>query len=164
MVMNLGQLPPELKKKMTQNFAEKMKALVQKDGAPIGQKEIDGTEAVGFRVNNEGVATDIWVDEAKGEKLLLVEMDMPGQGHVQITDIAINPPLDASLFSLAVPEGYREMPSMDIPVENLTEKRPGRRPAVPGREQRNAFPLAPNVTPKIMRNLGKHAACGGPLG
>ncbi len=157
-VLNLGQLPPELKKKMTENFAEKMKALVQKDGVPIGQKEIGGTEAVGFRVNNEGVATDIWVDKAKGEKLILVEMDMPGQGHVQITDIVINPPLEASLFSLAVPEGYREVPAMNLSVENLTEKDliAGLRFLAENNE--GTFPLAPNITPEILSNAARAVA------
>jgi len=154
-MMNLGQLPPELLKN-TQNFAEVMKALVQKDAALIGQEVIDETEAVGFRVNNEGVATDIWVDAAKGETVLLVEMDMPGQGHVRITDIAINPLLDASLFSLAVPAGYREMPSLDIPLENLTEDDLVAGLRFLAENNDNTFPVAPNVTSKIMRNLGKN--------
>ncbi|MCX5683555.1 MAG: TIGR03435 family protein [Planctomycetota bacterium] len=153
-MLNLGQLPPELLKK-TQNFAEEMKKLVQKDGAPIGREAIDGTDAVGFRVDNEGVATDIWVDAAKGETLLLVEMDMPGQGHVRITDIAINPSLDASLFSLAVPAGYRETAALDIPLENLTEDDLVAGLRFLAENNDNVFPVAPNMTPKIMRNLGK---------
>jgi uncharacterized protein (TIGR03435 family) len=152
--MNLGQLPPELLKK-TQNFAEVMKALVQKDAAPIGQEVIDETGAVGFRVTDEGVAIDIWVDRAKGETVLLVEMDMPGQGHVRITDIAINPPLDASLFSLAAPEGYREMPAMDIPMGNLTEDDLVAGLRFLAENNDNTFPIAANVTPKIMRNMEK---------
>jgi len=152
--MNLGQLPPELLKK-TQNFAEVMKTLVQKDAAPIGQEVIDETGAVGFRVNNEGVVIDIWVDRAKGETVLLVEMDMPGQGHVRITDIAINPPLDASLFSLAAPEGYREMPAMDIPLGNLTEDDLVAGLRFLAENNDNTFPIAANVTPKIMRNMEK---------
>jgi uncharacterized protein (TIGR03435 family) len=154
MAMNLGQLPPELLKK-TQNFAEVMKALVQKDAAPIGQQVIDETGAVGFRVNNEGVVIDIWVDRAKGETVLLVEMDLPGQGHVRITDIAINPPLDASLFSLAAPEGYREMPALDIPLGNLTEDDLVAGLRFLAENNDNTFPIAPNVTPKIMRNMEK---------
>ena len=155
MAMNLGQLPPELLAK-TQNFAEVMRTLVQKDAAPIGQEVIDETEAVGFRVNNEGVATDIWVDAAKGEKVLLVEMDLPGQGHVRISDIAINPPLDAALFSLAAPEGYRETPAMDVPLGNLTEDDLVAGLRFLAENNDNAFPAAPNVTPRILRNLGKN--------
>jgi uncharacterized protein (TIGR03435 family) len=154
-MMNLGQLPPELLKK-TQNFAEVIKALVQKDAAPIGQEVIDETGAVGFRVNNEGVVTDIWVDSAKGKTVLLVEMDMPGQGHVRITDIAIDPPLDASLFSLAAPEGYREMPALDIPLGNLTEDDLVAGLRFLAENNDNTFPVAPNVTPKILRNLEKN--------
>jgi len=160
-VLNLGQLPPELLKK-TQNFAEEMKRLVQKDGAPIGRETIGETDAVGFRVTNEGVATDIWVDAAKGETVLLVEMDLPGQGHVRITDIAINPPLDAALFSLAVPAGYRETAPLDIPLENLTEDDLVAGLRFLAENNDNAFPVAPNMTPKIMRNLGqKHQPAAG---
>jgi uncharacterized protein (TIGR03435 family) len=154
MAMNLGQLPPELLKK-TQNFAEVMKALVQKDAAPIGQEVIDETGAVGFRVTDEGVVIDIWVDREKGEKVLLVEMDLPGQGHVRITDIAINPPLGASLFSLAAPEGYREMPALDIPLGNLTEDDLVAGLRFLAENNDNIFPAAPNVTPKILKNLDK---------
>jgi len=154
-MLNLGQLPPELMKK-TQNVAEELKKLVQKDGAPLGREDIDGTDAVGFRVSNEGVATDIWVDAAKGEKLLLMEMDMPGQGHVRISDIAINPPLDAALFSMAVPAGYRETAALDIPLENLTEDDLVAGLRFLAENNDNAFPVAPNITSKIMRNLGKN--------
>jgi outer membrane lipoprotein-sorting protein len=154
-IINLGQLPEELLKKQHQNMAEELKKLIQGDSRPLGEKVIGGTDAVGFHVTEEGVAMDVWVDAETGEQLLLLEADLPGQGHIVMTDVVLNGRLDDALFSLDIPEGYRRMPSVNIPLDNVTEEDLVEGLRLLAEHNGNKFPAGPNITPEIVKNMSK---------
>ncbi len=74
----------------------------------LGEREIDGRRAVGFRVRNNGRAFDLWGDPKTGVPLR-VEMTMGIDGGMKVTlsDFVVNEKMDESLFSVEPPAGYR---------------------------------------------------------
>lgn len=83
------------------------------EAEPLGKKQIDGRDAVGFRVSGEGQTTELWVD-ARTDRVVLFERK-PDSNHplsgsdpsdLLYRDIVFDPELDESLFSLELPEGY----------------------------------------------------------
>ena len=75
----------------------------------LGEQEIDGRTAIGYRAQEAGQDVVVWADS---ESLLpiRIESSMPIMMDRQITvimyDFALDIALDESLFSLEIPEGY----------------------------------------------------------
>ncbi len=106
------------------------KALMEfRDGAetPLGRRQIDGREAVGFLLGPKAGSVSIWVD-ARTQLPVRMEQKTAGpDGAEQIViarDFVLDAPLDPSLFSLAVPEGYVEgrvrLPAVEQKLQGKT--------------------------------------------
>jgi outer membrane lipoprotein-sorting protein len=73
----------------------------------IGEKQIDGRRAVGFRLDSPAVDVTLWGDPATGYPVL-VETVWSGRPLSKTTmkNFEINIPLEASLFEITPPAGY----------------------------------------------------------
>jgi outer membrane lipoprotein-sorting protein len=100
------------------------------DAESLGGKEIDGREAVGFRIRKKGDGTDlwsgditeIWVD-VKTKRVVLVETGaLDGSWNFILKDFVFDQELDDALFSLEAPEGYKEIAPRPIFSINPPEK------------------------------------------
>lgn len=122
--MSFAGLDPAMKKKMDeQDFSQSFKKMLGENATEIGVREIDGRKAKGFHLVQGPMASmgmkniEIWVDAATGAP---VEMSMEfGPGKAKYTDFRFNEPMDDSLFSLEIPEGY-EVKEMSIQVGPAT--------------------------------------------
>ena len=86
----------------------RLKKLIEESETELGEKEIDGRLAKGYRGEKDGQAFTVWVDAYTGEP---IEMEAKMyQGGVQLTlsDIEFGKELDESLFSMDVPDGYKQ--------------------------------------------------------
>jgi outer membrane lipoprotein-sorting protein len=79
---------------------------------PLGEKEIDGHKAVGYRLSglyNSDMVMSLWGDPETGLPVR-VEMNYPRSSgrelQVTMNDFVLNVELDESLFSVEPPEGY----------------------------------------------------------
>jgi hypothetical protein len=93
------------------------KADIPADAEPLGTKQVGGRETVGFRIRLKGDGTDflmgdvseIWVD-AKTKRLVLAETrDAERRWVSTLKDFIFDQELDDSLFSLELPEGYKDI-------------------------------------------------------
>ena len=85
----------------------------------LGKKEIDGREAVGFRVNANGMDMTLWADPETARPIRIeVGMDMGAGVHMVMNNFRYDVDLDPSLFSLEPPAGYStQAMNMTMPVE-----------------------------------------------
>ena len=90
---------------------------------PLGEKEIDGVRAVGFRIDDKTGSTDVWADPETSlpirvETTMLIE---PGV-KVVMTNFQYEVELDESLFSFEPPKDYtvREM-AMNLSPPSLKD-------------------------------------------
>jgi hypothetical protein len=82
--------------------------LADQQGEPIGEREIGGVKAKGFRVKQDGRPSTVWADPKTGAPLR-VEMTAEIGGQtvtVVMSDVVVDPKLDPALFDLKPPEGY----------------------------------------------------------
>lgn len=88
---------------------------------PLGQKEIDGREVVGFRTHNSNMYNmTLWADPQTARPVR-VELNMPGYGnsHSVLSNFCYDEELDPSLFNLEPPPGYTvQNTDVAMPVEN----------------------------------------------
>jgi outer membrane lipoprotein-sorting protein len=107
----------------TSNMFETVRRLVREGSAgsgqnveSLGRKDIDGREAVGFRIRNNAGAASLWAD-LQTARLVRVEGDMSSnEGHSVMSNFRYDMDLDPSLFSLEPPAGYT--------VQNVEAKMP----------------------------------------
>jgi hypothetical protein len=86
----------------------------------LGEKEIDGQTAKGFRATGPDGEVTIWVDP---QTALPIRMEQQWrQMHFVCTDFQFDIELDESLFSMEIPEGYSELPSGELPIASSTEQ------------------------------------------
>jgi hypothetical protein len=86
------------------------------DAEALGTRQIDGREAFGFRFYLKGDGTDflmgdvseIWVDATTKLLILAETRDDKNRWVATLKDFVFNLELDDSLFSVEVPEGYRD--------------------------------------------------------
>ena len=101
-------------KQKDQDYLRQLKDLVEKSQTALGEKEIGGKKAKGYKVKRKGQAFDIWVDARTGD-LLEMEMRMlPAKMVVTMSDFEFDKPLDDELFSVEVPEGYEVVREMKL--------------------------------------------------
>ncbi|MGO9109633.1 MAG: hypothetical protein ACLP9L_10395, partial [Thermoguttaceae bacterium] len=88
---------------------------------PLGEKEIDGRQVVGFCLSGHGAVLSVWGDP-KTRLPVRVEGTFALMPNAKLTesDFEFNVPMDGSLFSLEPPTGYklvvkRSQPSDDSP-------------------------------------------------
>jgi outer membrane lipoprotein-sorting protein len=90
-------------------WLQTLKRLGDKPDKELGQKELEGKRVTGFVATQGNFTFTMWVDGATGEPVQ-IEYDSPVNGadlHVAMTDFRFNEKLDESLFSFAVPAGYK---------------------------------------------------------
>ena len=94
--------------KFFNEFVRQIEGLVQDpDFEPenLGEQDIDGQKAVGFRAEGSpGRSIVIWAD-AKTGKPIRVELSLPHQDFI-IKNFEFDFPLDVSVVSMEAPEGY----------------------------------------------------------
>ena len=157
LTVEFGNLPEEIRGKGGNyfNYIAKLRKLIKGSDRPLGEKEIDGRMAHGFRVTNMGQEMDVWIDP-ETELPLLMEGELPGHGKMTMTDFAFDVELGDELFDLTVPDGYTErkvvIPEGEVTEDDLIE---GLRALAS--HNNNAFPPVPTVTPEIVKNLMEEA-------
>jgi outer membrane lipoprotein-sorting protein len=90
-------------------WLQTLKKLGDKPDKELGQKELEGKRATGFVATQGNLTFTMWVDNATG-KPVRIEYDSPLNGpapHVVMSDFRFGKKLDESLFSFAVPAGYK---------------------------------------------------------
>ena len=94
------------------NYLDKLKnVLIELQDSPhfvvedLGVKEIDGREAVGFLAKHPKAEITLWADAHSGLPVRIEQVQ--GQLRVICRNLEFNVPLDDSLFSMEVPEGYK---------------------------------------------------------
>jgi len=117
-VVDMGQMP-EAVRKQHQNPVAELKKRIQGNAEELGTKQIQGRPAKGFRVTKNAQTMDIWVDPHSGSPVE-VDMSLPGIGSLTMDDFQPGVALDDSLFSLTVPEGYKQM-NLQMPMGNIAE-------------------------------------------
>ena len=116
-----GQPQDQNQNQMT--FIEQLRNLQEGSEERLGEEEIDGRTATGFRVRGkEGWDWTIWADAETGLPVRVeVKADTFGTGMpVVMSDFVFGEEMDESLFSLTPPEGYtvREMQvDASVPTE-----------------------------------------------
>jgi len=88
----------------------------------LGEKEIDGRRAVGFRYDSPLAAATLWGDPATGYPIRIetVWSGVP-RTEVTMTHFEINVELKASLFDTTPPAGYT-VQSLDVDMANNSEQ------------------------------------------
>ncbi len=109
-------------------WLETLKKLGDQPDKGLGEKTVDGHRAVGFVATQGRLTFTLWVD-AKSNEIVRIEYDSPIEGPIQrivMTDFQFNKPLDETLFSFDVPDGYTvqvQPPVLKVPggEESLIE-------------------------------------------
>jgi len=118
MVMNLKGAPPD---KMAKSHFSRLRELlagrsdVKEDQYErLGEKQIDGKKAVGFRFDSTLDVVTLWGDPTTGAPVR-IEAVWGGVPHTETTmsDFEINVDLKESLFDTTPPEGYK-VQSLDV--------------------------------------------------
>jgi outer membrane lipoprotein-sorting protein len=115
--------------KKGQNDFERLRELLSKNRdakdaqyQPLGEKEIDGRRAVGFRYDSPATEDTLWGDPATGYP---VRIETVYGGHpltkVTTNKFEINIDLKASLFDVTPPAGYKVL-SLDADVPKPSEQ------------------------------------------
>jgi len=86
---------------------------------PLGEKEIDGQIAKGFRAAGPDGELTVWADP---QTALPIRMEQKWrQMQFVCTDFEFNVEMDESLFSMEIPEGYSTLTG-ELPIASSTEK------------------------------------------
>jgi len=87
---------------------------------PLGEKEIDGQIAIGFRATGPDGELTIWADP---QTALPIRMEQKWrQMQFVCTDFQFDIEMDESLFSMEIPEGYSALPKAELPIASSTEQ------------------------------------------
>jgi len=121
-VIDLKDLPEE-----PENILEELRNMVteiQNDPEisveQLGEEEIDGQLATGFRARNPDGEFTVWADP---ETALPIRIEQQWrQMQFVYTDFQFDIEMDESLFSMEIPEGYSELPSGELRIASSTEK------------------------------------------
>jgi len=85
----------------------------------LGTREIDGSEAVGFRARHAKGEITLWADARTGLPVR-IEQDA-GQLHTICKNVQFDVPMSEDLFSMEVPEGY-SLHEMELDLRGATEE------------------------------------------
>jgi len=121
-VIDLKDLPEE-----PENILEELRNVVteiQNDPEisveQLGEEEIDGQLATGFRARNPDGEFTVWADP---ETALPIRIEQQWrQMQFVYTDFQFDIEMDESLFSMEIPEGYSELPGGELRIASSTEK------------------------------------------
>jgi hypothetical protein len=85
----------------------------------LGTRQIDGREAVGFLAKHPSVEIIVWADSKTGLPVRIESKE--GQLNVICRNVQFDVPMDESLFSMEVPEGYK-LQQMELDLNSATEE------------------------------------------
>ncbi|HEY2253130.1 MAG TPA: hypothetical protein VGH74_18785 [Planctomycetaceae bacterium] len=126
MIMNIK---GEQKGQSSQDYFERLRELLAKsrDGKdeqykPIGKKEIDGKQAVGFRLDSPAATVTLWGDAATGNPVRIESLwsGLP-LTEVSMSHFEVDVDVKESLFDMTPPEGYK-VQSIDVDASPYQEK------------------------------------------
>jgi len=90
---------------------------------PLGEKEIDGRQVVGYRLTRGGEVYNFWGDPKTGQPVLIEQtMAMFPNTKTTMSDFVFNLDMDESLFSTEPPAGYAVQNMGKIDVSPAEEK------------------------------------------
>jgi outer membrane lipoprotein-sorting protein len=92
----------------------------------LGEQDIDGVRANGFRVTHAQQTMTVWADAKTALPIRMISTNQSDRGEVTMVmdQFEIDPVLDDSLFSLDAPEGYTLTVAADNDTEEKDEKAP----------------------------------------
>jgi len=156
-VIEYKNLPKNAMEAWHQDFLAQLKQAVAGKHEDLGEKTIAGEKVKGYRcLGGRMIGMDIWVDASTGVPVQIDASPPNDMGTVTMTDFVINPKLDDSLFSLAVPEGYKvEKQSCDF---HVTEEGLIKGLRVLATACGGAFPKTLILTPDLVEKLDKAKA------
>ena len=110
--------PPDLFEKVRRIVREGSSGTGEK-AERLGQKEMDGRKAVGFRIRANRVDMTLWADPETARPVRIeVVMEMMGDVRMVMSNFRYDVDLKPSLFSLEPPEGYSTQAiDVTMPVE-----------------------------------------------
>ncbi len=87
---------------------------------PLGEKEIGGQIAKGFRATGPDVELTVWADPQTALPIRLEQKWR--QMQFVCTDFEFDVELDETLFSMKIPEGYSALEKGELPIASSTEQ------------------------------------------
>jgi len=84
----------------------------------LGLREIDGREAVGFLAKHPQIEVTVWADSKTGLPVRIEQKEQ--QALYIVKNMQFDAPMDESLFSMEVPEGYK-LQQMELDLNSATE-------------------------------------------
>ena len=84
----------------------------------LGVREFDGREAIGFLAKHPQMEVTVWADAKTGLPIRIESKE--GQLNVICRNMQFDTPMDESLFSMEVPEGYK-LQQMELDLNSATE-------------------------------------------
>ena len=99
-----------------QNMIRRLKELVEGSHVELGEKEINGRTAKGYRVERDDQTMTVWVARDTAEPIEMSITHAMGPVRICMSDFELDPDVDRALFSTEVPEGYtvQEMPKVEL--------------------------------------------------
>lgn len=85
----------------------------------LGTQEIDGQDAIGFLARHPKAEITIWADPETALPIRIEQVS--GQMKVICKNVKFDVPMDESLFSMKVPEGYKQQ-QMELDLMGATEE------------------------------------------
>ena len=106
--MGLSGMPEKVRRAIEKgDTLASMKELIEEAETELGEKEIAGRPAKGYRVTKGGMTFSIWADAKTGDPVKVTLTVYQGEVLVTMSDFRFNEEMDESLFSLDKPEGYK---------------------------------------------------------
>ena len=127
----IGELNPGPENQATEIFdwIEKIKNTTGQNAQSIGTRQIDGREARGFMLSEQGMDYTVWADARDGMPLRIeIPLELGNlKTTVVMSDLSFDQPLDDTLFNVQPPEDYRLI-DFEVLLRRLAAKSGGKLP------------------------------------
>lgn len=128
---DLHELKPGPENQATEIFdwIEKIKSTTGRQAQSIGTRQVDGKEARGFMLNEQGMAYTVWADARDGMPLRIeIPIDFGNiKTTVVMSDLSFDQAMDDSLFVVQPPDGYLLM-DFEVLLRRISAKSGGKLP------------------------------------
>ena len=107
--MEISNLPGDGGRRQFETI-EKLRSLPERADQVLGETEIDGRIVQGFRVGEEGMTYNVWIDP-KSRELVKVDVEFDGAPQMSgtMTNFRFDAELSDELFSIAPPDSYTRL-------------------------------------------------------
>ncbi len=114
--MELSGMPEKVRREIEKgDTLASVKELIEEAETELGEKEIAGRQAKGYRVTKDAMTFTIWADAKTGDPLKLELTMYQGNTLVTVSDFRFDEQMDESLFSMKPPKGYKL--AIETPVD-----------------------------------------------